>query len=268
MPETPKTAEAHGTAFHGPSFHGKVAVVTGAGTGIGRTSARAFAARGATVVVADVDAGSAAETVELIEKDGGTASAVTVDVTDSASVAAMVDTAVARHGGLHIAHNNAGILAALGPLGDVDEGQWHAQLAVNVTGVMLAMKYEIRHMREHGGGVIVNAASNIGGHIRYPGMGAYAATKAAVSALTRVAALDHIKDGIRINAVSPGAANTRMSLMPGETEADRAARFSDVIPLGRIAETHEIVGSVLWLASDASSFVVGHDLVTDGGASA
>ncbi|WP_445529891.1 SDR family NAD(P)-dependent oxidoreductase [Streptomyces cyslabdanicus] len=249
-------------------FHGKVALVTGAGSGIGRTSARAFAARGATVVVADLDAGNAAQTVKLIERGGGRASAVTVDVTDSASVQSMVDTAVSRHGGLHIAHNNAGVFTGLGPLADLDEGQWHAQLAVNLTGVMLAMKYEIRHMRDNGGGVIVNAASNIGDHVRYPGTGAYAASKAAVSTLTRAAALDHIKDGIRINAVSPGASNTSMTFMPGESEAERAARLNGTIPLGRLAETDEIVASVLWLASEESSFVVGHDLVTDGGASA
>ncbi|MFH8375858.1 SDR family NAD(P)-dependent oxidoreductase [Streptomyces cyaneofuscatus] len=250
------------------TFHGKVALVTGAGSGIGRRSARAFAERGATVVVADLNAENAAHTVKLIEQEGGTASAVTVDVTDTDSVRAAVDATVARHGGLHIAHNNAGIFAALGPAGDIDEKQWHTQLAVNLTGVMLSMKYEIQHMRENGGGVIVNAASNIGYHLRYPGTGAYAASKAAVSTLTRAAALDHIKDGIRINAVSPGASNTPMTFMPGESEADRAARLNGTIPLGRIAETDEIVASVLWLASDDSSFVVGHDLVTDGGASA
>ncbi|MEU6663105.1 SDR family oxidoreductase [Streptomyces sp. NPDC046821] len=250
------------------SFHGKVALVTGAGSGIGRTSARAFAARGATVVAVGRNAENVTQTIKLIEQDGGTASAVIADVTDSASVQEMVDTAVSRHGGLHIAHNNAGVFTAAGPLGDLDEEQWHAQLAVNLTGVMLTMKYEIRHMRAHGGGVIVNTASNIGDHVRYPGTGAYAATKAAVSTLTRTAALDHIKDGIRINAVSPGAANTSMTFMPGETEADRAARLNGTIPLGRLAETDEIVASVLWLASEESSFVVGHDLVADGGASA
>jgi NAD(P)-dependent dehydrogenase (short-subunit alcohol dehydrogenase family) len=245
-----------------------VALVTGAGSGIGRTSARAFAAHGATVVAAGRNEDALTETVELIEKDGGRAGIIRVDVTDSQSVRNMVATAVARYGGLHIAHNNAGVLSALGPVGDIDEQQWHTQLAVNLTGVMHCMKYEIQHMRAYGGGAIVNTASNIGAHSRRPGIGAYAVTKAAVSTLTRTAALDHIQDGIRINAVSPGASNTSMSFRPGETGADRADRLNRTIPIGRIAETDEIVASVLWLASDAAGFVVGHDLVTDGGASA
>jgi NAD(P)-dependent dehydrogenase (short-subunit alcohol dehydrogenase family) len=120
-------------------------------------------------------------------------------------------------------------------------------------------------MRAHGGGVIVNTASNIGYHGRRPGMAAYAASKAAVSTLTRVAALDHIKDNVRINAVSPGATDTTMSLRPGETDADRAARLATTVPIARVATTDEVVSAVLWLASEESSFVVGHDLVVDGG---
>jgi NAD(P)-dependent dehydrogenase (short-subunit alcohol dehydrogenase family) len=138
-------------------------------------------------------------------------------------------------------------------------------LDVNLTGVLLSMQQEIAHMRAHGGGVIVNTASNIGYHGRRPGMAAYAASKAAVSTLTRVAALDHIKDNVRINAVSPGATDTGMSLRPGETDADRAARLATTVPIARVATTDEIVHAVLWLASDESSFVVGHDLVVDGG---
>jgi NAD(P)-dependent dehydrogenase (short-subunit alcohol dehydrogenase family) len=131
---------------------------------------------------------------------------------------------------------------------------------------MLSMKYEIRHMRAAGGGVIVNVSSNLGPFKRIPGMGAYAASKAAVSALTRTAALECVGDGIRINAVSPGPHDTDMSRLPGETEEERAARLG--LPIGRVGTLREAAGAILWLASDDAGFAVGHDLVVDGGATA
>ncbi|MEV6231442.1 glucose 1-dehydrogenase [Saccharopolyspora shandongensis] len=248
-------------------FTGKVALVTGGGSGIGRATALAFAREGATVVVAGRNPEPLAETVELIEASGGQGSAVTADVSNSDDVARLVATAVERHGGLHVAFNNAGVLAA-GPVADIDEQDWDRQLAINVTGVWLSMKHEIAHMREHGGGVIVNTASNLGAHRRLPGTGAYAATKAAVSALTRTAALEYIGEGIRINAISPGPIETTMSLLPGETEADRAERAKTTQPIGRVGTLAEAAAAVLWLAAPESGFTVGHDLVIDGGASA
>jgi NAD(P)-dependent dehydrogenase (short-subunit alcohol dehydrogenase family) len=249
----------------GARFAGKVVLVTGGGSGIGRATARAFAAEGATVVVAGRDEQRLASAVREI---GGDASAVTVDVTDSADVARMVETVVARHGGLDVAFNNAGILGSPAAAADLGEDDFDAVLGTNVKGTWLCLKHEVAHMRAHGGGAIVNMASNIGAHGRLPRMAAYAASKAAVSALTRTAARDHIADGVRINAVSPGATDTDMSRRPGETDAGRAARLKDAIPLGRVGATAEVAAAVLWLASDEAAFTVGHDLVVDGGATA
>ncbi|KDN21152.1 glucose 1-dehydrogenase [Amycolatopsis rifamycinica] len=249
----------------GVRFAGKVVLVTGGGSGIGRATARAFAGEGATVVVAGRDGRRLESAVREI---GGDASAVTVDVTDSADVARMVETVVARHGGLDVAFNNAGILGSPAAAADLDEDDFGAVLGTNVTGTWLCLKHEVAHMRAHGGGAIVNMASNIGAHGRLPNMAAYAASKAAVSALTRTAARDHIGDGVRINAVSPGATDTDMSRRPGETDADRAARLKNAIPLGRVGATAEVAAAVLWLASDEAAFTVGHDLVVDGGATA
>ncbi|MEV6646370.1 glucose 1-dehydrogenase [Amycolatopsis sp. NPDC051371] len=249
----------------GARFEGKIVLVTGGGSGIGLTTAKAFAAEGATVVVAGRDEQRLASAVKEI---GDAASAVTVDITDSADVARMVSTVVERHGGLHVAVNNAGVLGSPAPVADLDEDDFGAVIGTNLTGTWLCLKHEVAHMRAHGGGAIVTIASNIGAHGRLPNMAAYGASKAAVSALSRTAARDHIADGVRINAVSPGATDTDMSLRPGETDADRAARLKDAIPLGRVGATAEVAAAVLWLASDEAAFTVGHDLVVDGGATA
>jgi NAD(P)-dependent dehydrogenase (short-subunit alcohol dehydrogenase family) len=249
-------------------FTGKVVLVTGGGSGIGRETAQAFAREGATVVVSGRNADALDQTVKLITGDGGTASAVAADVSRADDVAALIRTVVERHGGLHVAFNNAGIVGRPGPLADLDDEVWESVVSTNLTGLFLSMKHEIAHMREHGGGVIVNMAANIGVHGRRPGMGAYAATKAAVSVLTRNAAREYIADGIRINAVSPGATDTAMSRRPGETDADRDKRVASVVPLGRVGSTAEVAAAVLWLAGPESAFVVGHDLVADGGATA
>jgi NAD(P)-dependent dehydrogenase (short-subunit alcohol dehydrogenase family) len=249
-------------------FANKIVLITGGGSGIGRTTALAFAREGATVVVAGRNAESLAHTVKLIEAEDATASAVTADVTQEQDVAGLIQTVVKRHGGLHVAFNNAGIVGKPGPVADLDAAIWSSVVATNLTGTWLSMKYEIAHMRAHGGGVIVNMASNIGAHGRRPGMAAYASSKAAVSVLTRTAAREYIADGIRINAVSPGATDTNMSRRPGETDEDRNTRLKAVVPLGRVGGTQEIANAVLWLASAEATFIVGHDLVIDGGATA
>ncbi|WP_030173103.1 SDR family NAD(P)-dependent oxidoreductase [Streptomyces sp. NRRL S-813] len=244
-------------------------LVTGAGSGIGRAVALAFAAEGANVVVAGRRREPLDETVSLIESAGGKALAVTGDVARAADVQTVVDTAVERFGSLDVAVNNAGVFRGGGPLADLAEDDWRTQLDINVTGVFLALRAEVRQMRaQPSGGAIVNIASTFGLHKRRAGATAYAATKAAVSVLTRGAALDHIAEGIRINAVSPGATDTQMSLQPGETEAGRAERMRSEVPLGRVATVEEVAAAVLYLASDDAASVVGTELVVDSGQTA
>jgi NAD(P)-dependent dehydrogenase (short-subunit alcohol dehydrogenase family) len=249
-------------------FASKNVLVTGGGAGIGRAIALAFAREDAAVVVAGRSEEPLNQTVKLITDGGGRATAITADVTRSDDVAALVAGTATAYGSLDIAVNNAGTLTAFGPVGDIDEDQWSALVSVNLTGTLLSMKHEIAYMRRHGGGAIVNIASSLGAHMRLAGLGAYVATKAAVSALTRNAALDHIADGIRINAVSPGPADTPMSSRPGETQADRDARMREQLPAGRVASLGEISAAVLYLASPEAGFIVGTDLVIDGGATA
>jgi NAD(P)-dependent dehydrogenase (short-subunit alcohol dehydrogenase family) len=249
-------------------FSGSTALVTGAGSGIGRAVALALAAEGAHVVVAGRTAASLDDTVALIEARGGKALAVTADVSRSADAQALVRATVEHFGALDVAVNNAGAFRGGRPLADLDEEDWHTQLDTNVTGVFLALRAQVRQMRtQPSGGAIVNIASNIGMHTRRPGVAAYAASKAAVAALSRAAALDHIRDGVRINVVSPGATATTMSLRPGETDAQRVERVKDELPLGRISATEEVAAAVLYLASADAASVVGTDLVVDSGGS-
>ncbi|MGX1883813.1 SDR family NAD(P)-dependent oxidoreductase [Streptomyces sp. NPDC055287] len=252
-------------------FSGKTALVTGAGSGVGRAIALALAAEGANVVVAGRRAAPLDETVALARQagGGGTAVSVSADVSRSEDVRALVRESTERFGSLDVAVNNAGVFRGGGPVAELSENDWRTLLDINVTGVLLAMQSEIDVMRsQDGGGAIVNISSNLGAHLRIPGVAGYIASKAAVSALTRAAALDHIQDGVRINAVSPGPAATAMSLRPGESDAERAVRMKGESPLGRVSTTGEVAAAVLYLASADAASVVGSDLVIDGGASA
>ena len=249
-------------------FTDRIVLITGGGTGAGRVLAEDFAREGATVVVAGRTAETLDGTVKAIEAEGGRAEAIVADVRRAADVAALVDRIVERHRRLDVAVNNAGVLFA-GPVAEMPEEDWRAVFDTNVHGVFLCMKYEIAAMRaQPGGGTIVNVSSVVGPYLRVPGMAAYGAAKAAVSALTRTAALEYIRDGVRINAVTPGPMDTPMSLRPGETEAERAERVRRELPAGRVGSLAEFSAAVRYLASPESAFTVGHDLVLDGGATA
>ena len=246
-------------------FEGKVAIVTGAASGIGRASALGFAREGASVVVADIDTGGGAETVRLIADAGGRAVFAETDVADSASVQAMVGTALSVFGRLDYAHNNAGIVGAGAPIAELDEAVWQRGIAVMLTGVFLCMKYEIPHIVAQGpGGAIVNTSSGAG-LIGFPGMADYVSSKHGVIGLTRTAALELATTGVRVNAICPGTARSRMvnDWMGDDPELEK--QVVDMHPIGRIAEPEEIAAAALWLCSSESSFVLGHALTIDGG---
>jgi NAD(P)-dependent dehydrogenase (short-subunit alcohol dehydrogenase family) len=247
-------------------FQDKSVIVTGAGSGIGRAAALAFAAEGAHVTVADIDDQHGWATVALLRELGAQAEFVRVDVSRAADCAAMVEHAVNRYGRLDVAFNNAGINIGVAPIADVEDAQWERIVAINLTGVFLCMKHEIPAMKRNGGGTIVNTAS-VGGVIGTAGVTAYCATKHGVVGLTKSAALDHIKDGIRINAVCPGGTQTAMlAEWFKDPEVERTAKAAT--PIGRMADPAEIARAVLFLASEESSFMVGHALVADGGLTA
>jgi len=246
------------------SLEGKVALVTGAGSGIGRAAALAFAREGAKVVVADVVAEGGKETVGLIEQAGGKALFVEGDVSASASAEAMVRTAVEQYGRLDCGFNNAGIEGAQAPTAECTEDNWDRVLSINLKGVWLCMKHEIAHMLAHGGGAIVNTAS-VAGLVGFPNIPAYNASKGGVIQLTKTAALEYAKEGIRVNAVCPGVIRTPMveRFLGGSAEAE--AQFVALEPVGRMGTPEEVAEAVVWLCSDAASFVTGHAMPVDGG---
>jgi NAD(P)-dependent dehydrogenase (short-subunit alcohol dehydrogenase family) len=247
-------------------FEGKSVIVTGAGSGIGRAAALAYATEGAGLIVADIDERNGRETVSQLHESGAPAEFIRVDVSRAADCAAMVALAVSRYGRLDVAFNNAGINLAVAPIADVDDAQWERIVAINLTGVFLCMKHEIPAMKRNGGGAIVNTAS-VGGVIGTSGVTAYCATKHGVVGLTKSAALDHIGDGIRINALCPGGTRTAMlAEWFKDPEVEKTATAAT--PIGRMADPAEIARSVLFLSCEESSFMVGHTLIVDGGLTA
>ncbi len=243
---------------------GKVAIVTGAATGIGRATAFALAAEGATVVVADVDDDRGELVVSEINDKGGTARFIHADVTDDEQVAALVTTTVDEFGALDVAFNNAGIEGTPAVTHDCTPENWQRTLAVNLTGVWSCMRHEIPRMLERGGGSIVNCSS-VAGLVGFATIPAYVASKHGVVGLTKTAALEYAEAGIRVNVVCPGVIDTEMvdRFTGGEPEAEAAMVATE--PVGRLGRPEEIADAVVWLCSDRSSFVTGQAIAVDGG---
>jgi NAD(P)-dependent dehydrogenase (short-subunit alcohol dehydrogenase family) len=245
---------------------GKVALVSGAASGIGRATAELLGARGASVVVADLpaQAEAAAAVVAAIGAAGGSARFVPTDVTDPTQVQAMVDAAIDTFGGLHLAVNNAGTPGTFAPLDRQTLDDWNAVVAVNLTAVFLAVQAEVPALLAAGGGSIVNVAS-AAGLMGFAHLPAYVATKHAVIGLTKSVALEYARAGVRVNAVCPGSVRTPMleGFAGGdETVLDGMGRGA---PMGRLGTPSEIAEAIAWLCSDASGYVTGHSLAVDGG---
>ncbi len=243
---------------------GKVVLVTGAGSGIGRATALVFAREGARVVVSDIVVEGGQETVQQIEAAGGEAIFVKADVSKAADVEALITQTVETYGRLDCAFNNAGIEGGVKPTIDCTEEEFDRTIAVNLTGVWLCMKYEIQQMLSQGGGAIVNTAS-AAGLVGFPGLPDYVASKHGVVGLTKTAALEYAKSGIRVNAVCPGVIQTPMvergaQLSPGFDELAVSME-----PVGRFGQPAEVGEAVVWLCSDAASFVTGIPMQVDGG---
>jgi len=243
----------------------KVALVTGSGAGIGAACAQAFARAGAAVVVTDVNVDGGQETVDKICADGGRARFFAADVTDASAVAELVKFTVDTYGGLNFAHNNAGVLGESARLTDCDDEQWFRTVQINLNAVYLGMKHQIPAIQNSGGGAVVNTSS-YSGLVAVPFASAYVASKHGVVGLTKAAAVEFGKKGVRVNAVCPGSARTQLNLerVAGNPAIEKA--MTDASPMKRFVEPEEVANAVVWLCSDQASFVNGHALAVDGGA--
>ena len=245
-------------------FQGQVALVTGASSGIGLATVKAFAEAGAAVVLADINEDALRTATDELTSAGHQAIGVTCDVADEAQAASMVDHTVATYGRLDMAFNNAGVVGFTGDLADESAESFDKVTAVNLRGIWTCMKHELRQMRTQGSGAIVNCSS-LGGLVGQAGRASYHATKHGVIGLTRSAAMDYAPRGIRINAVCPGVIDTPMSAAMGQDQAEAMKEILRDQPIGRKGRPDEIAAAALWLCSPGSSFVLGVALPVDGG---
>jgi NAD(P)-dependent dehydrogenase (short-subunit alcohol dehydrogenase family) len=246
------------------NLSGKVAIVTGGTSGIGRATAIAYAQQGAKVVVAGRRVEEGQETVQLIKAAGGEALFIQTDVTQEVDVKTMVDRTISVFGRLDIAFNNAGMHGENAVLTEQTDDEYDRMMTANVKGIWLCMKYEIAQMMQQGSGAIVNTSSILG-VVAMAGVPLYTASKHAVQGLTKAAALQYAKAGIRINAVGPGAIATDMFEAATGGQDEVKAYMAGLHPMGRIGQPAEVANAVLWLSSDAASFVTGETLMVDGG---
>ena len=246
------------------SFRNKVALVTGAASGMGLAAAQAFAEAGAAVLLADFREDAVKSEAQKLVAAGHKVVAVRCDVSDDTQVAGMVDRTVAEFGRVDAAFNNAGVMARIAPTADSTREEWDRVIGVNLRGVWSCMKYELRQMERQGSGAIVNNAS-VGALTGNPGIGSYIASKHGVVGLTRTAALEYIKHGIRVNAVNPGLIDTQIARDVVSGEEHAYAEIAKQVPIGRAGRPEEIASAVLWLCSSGATYVVGHALTVDGG---
>ncbi|MEX2494524.1 MAG: SDR family oxidoreductase [Woeseia sp.] len=246
-------------------LEGKVALITGGAAGIGRAAAIAFSQSGAHVAINDLKLDRGEEVVNAIQESGGKAIFIHGDVSDAAETERLVDTIVSTFGRLDCAFNNAGIEGRMGSTVDCTEENFDRTIAINLKGVWLSMASEIRQMLAQGtGGAIVNMAS-VAGLVGFPNLPAYVASKHGVLGLTKTAALEYAKSGIRINAVCPGVIHTEMIDRITGMDPEVEKQFTDLEPMGRMGTPEEIAAAAVWLCSDAASFVTGHPMTIDGG---
>src|SRR5262245_41546333 len=244
---------------------GKVVLVTGGSAGIGRATCLRFAQEGATVVLAARRVAEGEQTAHLVREAGGEALFVRADVAQPTDVQALVTNCLARYGRLDYACNNAGVEGITMPLVEYSEAQWDMIMGINLKGTWLCMKAEIPPMRAQGGGAIVNVAS-VGGLIGFPGFGPYVATKHGIIGLTKTAAMEHAPDQIRVNAVCPGLIDTPMAdRFTGGPQTDAEKFLLSLKPMRRRGLSAEVAEAIVWLCSDAASFVTGHSMMVDGG---